>query len=92
MQEMKNFLRDMTPRHQLEKLDLHQMDERSCIEQVSQLQNQLMASSKRRQGGRLGQAQSLSPPCMKHNLMMKSTNLKFFVKTYSNGNLEDMYS
>lgn len=92
MQDMKKFLRYMTPRHQLKKLDLHHMDERSCIEQVSQLKHQLMTSSKNRQSGRFGQAQSLSPPCMKHNLMMKSTTLKFFVKKYSNGNLEDMYS
>lgn len=92
MQEMKNFLRYNTPRHQLKKLDLNNLDERACIEQVSLLKNQLLNSTKTKQNGRFGQAQSLSPPSMKHNLMMKSTNLKFFVNKQSSGNQEDLYS
>ena len=57
MQELKEFLkRYHTPRHNLKKLDLHQMDERSCIEQHSQLKNELASRSQTFKNGRLGQA------------------------------------
>ena len=45
MQELKEFLKSHTPRHSLKKLDLHHMDERSCIEQHSQLRNELASRS-----------------------------------------------
>ena len=91
---LQDFLkRHHTPHHSLKKLDLHSMDERSFIEQHSQLRNELiLMDSQKQRGGRLGQSQTLSPPCMKHNLMMKSTTLKFKVEKLSNGNIEDIYS
>ena len=100
---MKNFLRYMTPRQHLKSLDLNFMDERTCIEQVSQLKAQMLkdqmlagsAQSRRRDlddEDSRGQAQSHSPPHMKHNLLAKSTNLKHYTQKHSNGNIEELYS